>query len=152
MDRNDHKSLYKNIYFYSFVRGWSFCSVLDRWTEGDKTDLENLLYWPITFHDHSTLCYLQNPTWHFCFSAGVAQPVVWYGLQTPAERSQWLQAGSDSELTDSNWLTCGGHLHILFHNAHLLPIRSHNILPIIYADASLIVGLVKAQYVTIGPW
>ena len=52
--------------------------------------------------------------------------------------------------TASNWLNCRGHLHILFHNAHLLPIRSFDLLPLIYTGASLIDSSVKDQYVTLG--
>ena len=52
--------------------------------------------------------------------------------------------------TASNWLNCHGHLHILFHNACLLPIRSHDTLLLIYTGASLIDGSVKGQYVTFG--
>ena len=47
-----------------------------------------------------------------------------------------------------NWLNCCGHLHISFHKAHLLPIRSHDLLPLIYTGASLIDSSVKGQYVT----
>ena len=43
-----------------------------------------------------------------------------------------------------------GHLHILFHNAHLLPIWAQDLLPIIYTGASLSDGSVKGQYVTDG--
>ena len=41
----------------------------DRLRQGDK---DRLLYWPITSSPgHTTLCYLQDPTWHFiCFSTG----------------------------------------------------------------------------------
>ena len=107
-------------------------------------DLDRLLYWPITSSlDHSTLCNLENPTKHFCFSAGAAQPEAWYGPQAPAGRFQWLLAGFDSAFTDSN-----SQLHILFHNVHLLPIRSRDLLPLIYTGASLIEGSVKDQYVT----
>ena len=51
--------------------------------------------------------------------------------------------------TVSNWLNCCGHLHILFHNAHLLLIRSHDLLPLIYTDMSLIDSSVKGQCATI---
>ena len=47
----------------------------------------------------------------------------------------------------SNWLKCHEHLHILFHNAHL--IRSRDILPLIYTGASLIDSSVKGHYVTL---
>ena len=54
-----------------------------------------------------------------------------WGLLPSAVRSHWLQAGSDSGLHSSNF-NCHGHLHILFHNAHLLPIRFRDLLPLIY--------------------
>ena len=50
--------------------------------------------------------------------------------------------------TTTNWLNCRGHLHILFHNAHLLPIRSRGLFPLIYTGASLIDSLVKGNDVT----
>ena len=42
-----------------------------------------------------------------------------------------LQAGSHSGLPVTNCLNCRGHLPILFHNAHLLPL----LLPLIYTGA-----------------
>ena len=91
--------------------------------------------------------------------------------------SQWLQTGSHSGLhclqlsqletaqlvavvpsaalsVTANWpspspaLNCRGHLHILFYNAHLLLIRSHDLLLLIYTGVSLVDGSVKGQYVT----
>ena len=71
-----------------------------------------------------------------------------WGLLPSAVRSHWLQAGSDSGLHSSNF-NCHGHLHILFHNAHLLPIRFRDLLPLIYTGASLSDSSVKGQYVTL---
>ena len=48
----------------------------------------------------------------------------------------------------ASWLNCHGRLHILFHNAHKLSIRSCDLLPLIHIGASLIDNLVKVQYVT----
>ena len=67
-----------------------------------------------------------------------------WGQLPSAGRSHWLQASSDSVLTDSH---CHGQLHILFHNAHLC-----DLLPLIYTSASLIDGSVKGQYVTLPHW
>ena len=91
--------------------------------------------------------------------------------QPPEGHSHWLQAGPQSGLdclqlstggtltdwklalilvfTVTNWLNCHKHLHILFYNDHLLPIRSHDILLLIYTGTSLIDGLVKRQYLTL---
>ena len=77
---------------------------------------DRLLYWPITSSlDYTTLCYLQDPTWHFCFSTRVLnQRPTWPPL--PAEYSLWLQAGSDS---GPHWLILiSRHLHISFHNTY----------------------------------
>ena len=56
-------------------------------------------------------------------------------------------AGSDSGLHCLQLTQL--HLHILFHNVHLFPIRSRDLLPLIYTGASLIDGSVKGQYVTL---
>ena len=77
-------------------------------------------------------------TWFFCSHLG-------WGYQLEAamgnrpSRAFSLTASSLS-LWPSLSLTLNScrHLHILFHNAQLLPIRSHNILPLIYTGASLI--------------
>ena len=68
--------------------------------------------------------------------------------QPLARRSHWQQTGSHSGLHCSNLLNCRRQQHILFHNAHLLPIRTHDLLPLIYTGVSLIDGSVKGQYVT----
>ena len=133
---------------------------------GDKTDLDRLPYCPITSSlDHNMLCYFQDP---FSTSASwpgllnwrplrVTAPssalTLWPSLsqtlnwrppnlrqQSPAGHSLWLQLALTLSFTVSNcnWLYCHGHLHILFHNAHLFPLRSRDILPFIYTGASLI--------------
>ena len=48
-------------------------------------------------------------------------------------------------------LNCCWHLHISFHNVHLLPFRSHDLLPLTYTGAFLIYGSVKGHYVTPTP-
>ena len=66
---------------------------------------------------------------------------------------RWVETGTDSYIdptsspdhsstSSASWL--GLHLHIFFHNAHLLPL----LLPLIYTGASLIDGSVKGQYTT----
>ena len=145
--------------FYSFARGWNFCGLWDRWTQ------DRLLYWPITSSlDHSALCYLQDPL----STSSASRP----GLLNRRSGMGHRQACFDSALSDSNslkwrlpnwrqqpsakcshWLTptdstAARHRHILFHNAHLLLVRSHDFLPLIYTGASLIDGSVKGQHVT----
>ena len=55
-------------------------------TEGDKWRLP---HWPITSSlGHTTLCYLQGPTWHFfCFSVGATQSKARRGTLATAGRS-----------------------------------------------------------------
>ena len=69
------------------------------------------------------------------------RPPYWR-QQPQAGCPHWLQIGSYSGLHCPNWLNYRRHLHILFHNTYLLPIRSHD-LPLIYTGASLTDGLVK---------
>ena len=99
------------------------------------------------------------------------RPLNWR-QQTSAGRSHWSQTGSHSgfhclqfsqleatqleaaALTGTLSLTATGshsglhyrgHLHILFHDTHLLPIRSLDLLLLIYTGASLIDSLVKSN-------
>ena len=51
--------------------------------------------------------------------------------QAPVGRAHWLQTGSHSGLHYLQIINCRGHLHILFRNSHLLPIRSYDLLPLI---------------------
>ena len=61
-------------------------------------------------------------------------------------RSQWLQTGSHSGLHCLQLSTAAGIC--IFYNTHLISIRSHDLLPLIYTSAPLIDGSVKGQYVT----
>ena len=91
------------------------------------TDKDRLLYWPITSLDHSTLCYLQDifellP--HLCrgfSSGGCGGPLASAGALTDCKLALTL-------VFTANWLNSCGHLHVLFHNAHLLSIRSQGLL------------------------
>ena len=115
--------------------------VCERWVE---TGTDCYIY-PTSSLDHSTLCYVQEPTeYFFRLLTGVAQPEVAEGNSSQRGVLS-LQAGSYSGLLVSNWLNYRGHLPILFHSAHLLPLR----LPLIYTGVSLIDGSIKGQYVTL---
>ena len=101
---------YKNITLAHYCRKglkllW-FVRQLDGWRQ---TDLDILLYWPITSSlDHIRLYYLQDHTYHFFrISADVAQPEAWFGPQSPAGCSQWLLDGSDLALTNPDSTTTG---------------------------------------------
>ena len=89
----------------------------DRRIQGDK---DRLLYWLITSFslDYTTLCYLQDFTLHFCFSAGVLiQRPQW--ADAPSGRSPWLLDRSDSRHTLTQLTrTLTRHMHISFHYAH----------------------------------
>ena len=96
--KNDHNSLYKNIYIFLF-----FCKVLMLLCYVRQTDVvrqDRLLYWPVTSSlDHSTQCYLQDP---LCPSSA-SQPELLnqrpgMGHRPKQMYSQWLQAGFDSGL------------------------------------------------------
>ena len=80
----------------------------DRWTEEGKWGLPHWLIF-FFFLDHTTLCYLQNPTKHFCFSpkailhwrpAG-GHPVGRCFSVAPGHSRAllWPQAETDSRLT-----------------------------------------------------
>ena len=56
--------------------------------------------------------------------------------------------GSPLAFTAFYWLNCCGNLQILFHRAHLIPIRLHDLLPLIHTGESLIDGSVKGQNIT----
>ena len=168
--------LYKNIYVFLFFRKelkllW-FVRQMDSGTQ------DRLLYWPITSLDYSMLCYLQDPLstssasrpgllnqrpgmGHNSLQAGSHSGL--HCLQLSQLEANQLEAAALSgvlSLTATgshsgfhclpNWLNCCRHLHILFHNALLLPIRSHDLLPLIYTGVSWIDGLVKGQYVEVG--
>ena len=157
--------------FYSFERSWWLCGLWDRRTGADKT----LLYWPITSSlDPSTLRNLQDPFRTSDSRPGLPQAPagalsvnaswlwLWPLLSPTLSIGGHLIGGSSLQwgaLTDwkvaltliftaSNWLNFHRHRHILFHNVHLLPIRSHYLLPLIYTGASLTDDSVKGQYVT----
>ena len=71
---------------------WCFCGVWDIGGGGDR-----LLYWPNFSLDHSTLCYLQEPTKHFfCILAEVAQPRV-----TEGHDPQWGILSQQAALTQA---------------------------------------------------
>ena len=159
--------------FYSFERSWSLCGLWDR-RMGVRIQ-DKLLYWPITsflfFKTHLALlllgqgCSTGGLVWATSPSGrALSDCKLWFWSWLPPTHSAGGRPTRGScpqgaTLTDCklaltlaftvfNWLNCRGHLHILFHNTHLLPIRSHDLLPLIYTGASLIDGLVKGQYVT----
>ena len=108
-----------------------------RQTDGRRQD--RLLYWPMTYSlDHNThlalLLFGQG-----CSTGGL----VWARGPSGLALTDWLSLWPSL----SNSLNCRRHLHILFRNAHLLPIRSHDLPPLIYTGASLIDGSIKGQYV-----
>ena len=116
---NEWQHFFIKICHFKYFLGVNASMVCERRTE-TGTEYDRLPYWRITsFLDHSTLSYLQDPNQHFfCFLAGVAQTESSYGPQTPADRSQRFQVGSESALIHSNWFNYRGHRHILFHNVH----------------------------------
>ena len=177
--KNEHNSLLGYIHLFILSKGVEASVV--RETDG-RVRPERLLYWPITSLDHSMLCYLKDPLSTSSTSPpGLLNPRPGMGHMSQRARSQWLQAGFDSALTDSNsqletaqleaaalsralpltaigshsclhftnWLSCRGHLYILFHNAHLHLIRSRDLLSLIYTGASLIDNSVKGQYIAV---
>ena len=100
---------YKNITLVLYSRKGLKLLWGERQMDGGGERQDRLLYWPVTSSlDHIPLCYLQDP---------LSNQRSDMGHRPQEERSQWLQAGSDSALADSNWLNHRGHLHILFHNA-----------------------------------
>ena len=159
--------------FYSFKRGWSFCGVWDRRTEGDKDRFRQIVILShnfflltiarcVIFKTHLALLLLLG---HGCSTGGCLEQQPQRGALTLAltvSNSQ-LEAAAPSgafsptalaftlaiTVSNCNRSNCHRHLHILFHNAHLLLLRSHDILPLIYTGASLIDGSVKSQYVTL---
>ena len=176
MMREERKTtlLFRNVYIFLFFRKGVklLCCVWQ--TNGGRQDrLTYILLLTIAhcviFKTHLALLLLGQ---------GLSAGGRWE-QQAPARRSNWFQTGFYSDLhclqitqleatqlvaagrshrlqltltlafTVPNWLNYRGHLHILFHNAHLLPIRSPDILPLIYTGASLIDGSVKGQYVTL---
>ena len=147
--REEHHFFLK-MYLSPFIieRGWSFCGVWE--TDGDRDRLDRFLYWPITSSfDYSTLCYLQEPTEHFFpISAWIAQPEAAEGNSPQHDVLTDRKLALTLVFTVPNCPSRCEHLHLLFHNAHLLPIRSHDLLPLIYTGASLIDASVKRQYVT----
>ena len=91
--------LYKNIALFILLGVQNFCTVWE--TDGDR---DRLLYWPITFSwpYHAVLSsrpHLALLLLGWGYSTG--GPMGCCGPLPPAGRSQWLQAGSDS---DPNWL------------------------------------------------
>ena len=169
--------LYKNVYIFLFF--WKELKLLWLVRQMDGRRQDRLLNLPITSSlDHSTLCSLQDPLSTSSisqlglpnqrplratapsgvFSLTASCLSLWPSLSptdsTGGRSPQW-DALTDCKLaltlafTASNWLNCCGHLHVLFHNASPLPIRSHDLLPLIYAGASLIDGSVKGQHATL---
>ena len=160
--------LYKMYPSFLFFRKGLKLLLCVRQTDGMRQD--GLLYWPIK-SSHSTLCYRQDPL----STSSASQPGLLNRRphclqQLPAVRSHYrlhcLQLSTEGHptgdsrpqrgaFTNCNWLwlrpslsptlNCRGHQHILFHNAHLLPLRSPDIFPLIYTGESLIDGSVKGQ-------
>ena len=95
--KNDNACLLKyNSLFSSWSQSFRRC-VRDWRREGDK---DRPLYWPITSSlDHTMVFYFQDPSKHFCFSAGSYSTGGRCEPSTIARHCQWLQAGSDSRLT-----------------------------------------------------
>ena len=96
------------------------------------------VYWPITSAslDHTKLCYLQDPK----FSA--SRPEADGCCPQQGALTDCKQAPSQA-LTDFNFKR---HLHIS--KRQQLPIRSRDLLSLIYIGGSLIDGSVKRQYST----
>ena len=146
--KNDHNYFYKIITLTLYSWKGLKCLWFMRDTDGGRQD--RLLFWLITSSlDHRMLCYLQNPTKHFCFLAEDAQSEAAEGSvpQRGALTDCKLALTLVFTATNTNWLNCCRHLHILFHNAPKLLIRSRDLL-LIYSGASLIDRLIKGQYVT----
>ena len=96
--KNDHNSLYKNIFVFLFFRKELKLLWFVRQTDvGRKA---RLLHWPITSSfDHCRLCHLQNPLSTSSASRpGFLSQGNCMGHRPQQARSQWLQTGSQSGL------------------------------------------------------
>ena len=99
------------------------------------TDKDRLLYWPIISSLNAVLSSRPHLAFLLHLSRGCSTEGRW-GQLPSARRSTDCKLALTLAFTDSNWINCRGHLNILFHNTHLLPIRSRDLLSFIYTGAS----------------
>ena len=94
--KNDHNSLFKNIYVFLFFRKELKLLWFVRQMDVVAGRQDRLLYWPITSSlDHSTLCYLQDPlSTPSASRSGLLNRRPGKGHRPQWVRSPWQQTGS----------------------------------------------------------